>query len=113
VAMTAPRAPDATGQKAWETPAGKALAEFLRASRAGDKAALKRVIVAESVKELDDPQNMKMLKATSPDPKTAQLESLVINGNVAKVKIVERRKDVVETSGFELRKVGDAWLVAP
>jgi hypothetical protein len=116
VAMTAPLVPNAQGKKAWDTEQGKVLAEYLRAARAGDMAALKRLIVPESLKELEGPQaaeNMKFLKLSSPDPKTAEFESLIINGNVAKAKIVERRKDVVETSGYDLKKVGDAWRVAP
>ncbi|RZJ06617.1 MAG: hypothetical protein EOO54_24290, partial [Haliea sp.] len=72
VAMTVPKAPDAAGAKAWDTPQGKVLAEFLRAARAGDKAALKRVLTAESFKELegkDAAENLKMIKMMSPDPK--------------------------------------------
>ena len=116
VAMTAPKAPDAAGAKAWETPQGKVLAEYLRAARAGDKAALKKVMTVESFKELegkDAAENMKMIKMMSPDPKKVEFESLVVNGNVSKIKLVERRKDATETSGYEMRRVGEAWLVAP
>lgn len=116
VAMTVPKAPDAAGAKAWETPQGKVLAEYLRAARAGDKAALKKVLTAESFKELEGKgaaENLKMIKMMSPDPKKVEFESLVVNGNAAKIKLVERRKDMTETSGFELRRVGDAWLVSP
>jgi hypothetical protein len=115
VAMTAPRVSDAAGAKGWETPQGKALAEYLRAARAGDKAALRRVITAETVKELEGPQSASILKSlkSEPDPKTAQLESLVVDGNVAKIKVVQRFKDGAETSNYEVRRVGNAWLVAP
>ena len=67
VAMTAPKAPDAAGAKAWETPQGKVLAEYLRAARAGDKAALKKVMTVESFKELegkDAAENMKTVSYT-------------------------------------------------
>jgi hypothetical protein len=116
VAITTPRAPDAAGKKGWDTAQGKVLADYLRAARAGDKAALKRLILPEYVKELDGPsgaEGMKMLKATSPDPKTAEFESLAINGNVAKIKVVVRSKGATETSGYELRRARDAWLVVP
>ncbi len=115
LAMTAPRVPDAAGAKGWETLQGKVLAQYLRAARAGDKAALKRVITADTVKELEGPQSASILKSlkSEPDPKTAQLESLVVDGNVAKIKVVQRFKDGTETSNYELRRVGDAWLVAP
>jgi hypothetical protein len=115
-AMTVPRAPDAMGKKAWDTAQGKVLADYLRAARASDKTALKRLIQPEYVKELEGPkaaEGLKFLKMTSPDPKTAEFESLLIEGNVAKAKIVVRHKGATETSGYELRRVGDAWLVVP
>ncbi len=115
VAMTAPRVPDAAGAKGWETPQGKALAQYLRAARAGDKAALKRVITADAVKELDGVQSAEIMKSmkSEPDPKTADLESLVVEGNVSKIKVVQRFKDGKATSNYQLQRVGDAWLVAP
>ncbi len=115
VAMTAPRVPDAAGAKAWESPQGKVLAEYLRAARAGDKAALKRVITADTVKELEGPQSASILKSlkSEPDPKKAEVESLVVDGNVSKIKVVERFKDGKATSNYQLQRVGDAWLVAP
>ncbi len=116
VAMTTPRAPDATGKKAWDTPQGKVLADYLRAARASDKAALKRLILPEYVKELEGPkaaEGLKFLKMMSPDPKTAEFQSLIVEGNVAKIKIVVREKGMTETTGYELRRSGDAWLVVP
>jgi hypothetical protein len=115
-AMTVPRAPDAMGKKAWDTPQGQVLADYLRAARASDKTALKRLILPEYVKELEGPkaaEGLKFLKMSSPDPKAAEFESLMIEGNVAKAKIVVRHKGATETSGYELRRVGDAWLVVP
>jgi hypothetical protein len=115
-AMTVPRAPDASGKKAWDTPQGKVLADYLRAARASDKAALKRLILPEYIKELEGPkaaEGLKFLKSMSPDPKTAEFESMTIEGNLAKIKIVVRQKNMTETSGYELRRVGEAWLVVP
>lgn len=105
-----------SGKQAWDTPQGKVLAEYLRACRAGDKEAIKRVVIAEVKAELDGPKGadtIKFLKADSADPKTAEFGSLIINGNIAKAKIIKRFKDSSETTGYELRKVGDVWLVNP
>jgi hypothetical protein len=116
VAMTTPRAPDAAGKKAWDTPQGKVLADYLRAARTSDKAALKRLILPEYVKVLDGPKaavGMKFLKMMSPDPKTTEFQSLTVEGNVAKIKLVVREKGMTETTGYELRRSGDAWLVVP
>jgi hypothetical protein len=105
-----------SGKAAWDTPQGKVLAEYLRACRAGDKAAIKRVVIAEVRAELDGPKGadtIKFLKADSADPKTAEFGSLTVDSNVAKAKIIKRFKDGTETTGYELRKVGEVWLVAP
>ena len=113
--MMAPAA-SLSGKQAWDTPQGKVLAEYLRACRAGDKAAIRRVVVAEVRAELDGPKGVdtiKFLKADAADPKTAEFGSLTVDGNIAKAKIIKRFKDGSETTGYELRKVGDVWLVNP
>lgn len=115
-AMMVPPVPAASGKLAWDTPQGKVLAAYLRACIAGDKAAIKRLVIAEVRSELDGPKaaaTMKFLQADSADPKTAEFDSLTVNGNIAKAKITVRRKSSTETTGFELRKVGEVWLVAP
>ncbi len=112
--MLAPRTPDAVGKAAWATPQGKAVAEFLRAARAGDKPALKRVMLAEQVKALDGPDAARFLEFVrmSPNPKTAELESLFIDGDSAKARLAERNKDGAASSDYQLRLVNGAWFVA-
>lgn len=113
-ALLAPRTPDAIGKAAWATPQGKAIAEFLRAARAGDKAALKRVMLAEQVKVLDGPDAARFLEFMkfSPNPKTAEFDSLIINGDSAEAKIAERSKDGAASSDYKLRLINGVWLVA-
>ena len=113
-AMIAPRTPDATGKAAWATPQGKAIAEFLRAARVGDKAALKRVMLAEQVKALDGPDAARFLEfmKLSPNPKTAEFDSLFINGDSAVAKIAERSKDGAASSDYTLRLINGVWFVA-
>ena len=105
-----------SGKEAWGTPQGKVLAECLRACRAGDKAAIKRLVIAEVHAELDGSKGaatLNFLAVDSADPSTAEFSSLTVDGNVAKAKITKRSKSSTETTGYELRKVGSAWLVAP
>ena len=112
--MLAPRTPDAVGKAAWATPQGKAVAEFLRAARAGDKPALKRVMLAEQVKALDGPNAARFLEFVkmSPNPKTAEFESLFIDGDSAKARLAERNKDGAASSDYQLRLVNGTWFVA-
>ena len=113
-AMLAPRAPDAIGKAAWATPQGKAVAEFLRAARAGDKAALKRVMLAEQVKALDGPDAARFLEfmKMSPNPKTAEFDSLFIDGDSAAAKIAERSRDGAASSDYTVRLIDGVWRVA-
>lgn len=115
LAMTVPRAPDASGKAAWATAQGKAITEYLRAARAGDKAALKRVIVAERAKDLDGPQAAEILKFLkfSADPKTAEFGSLTIDGDSAMAEIIERSKDGSSSSRYRLKLAGGAWKLDP
>ena len=112
--MLAPRTPDAVGKAAWATPPGKAMAEFLRAARAGDKAALRRVMLAEQVKALDGPDAARFLEFVkmSPNPKTAEFDGLFINGDSAEAKITERSKNGAAASDFKLRVINGVWFVA-
>ena len=112
--MLAPRVPDAVGNAAWATVQGKAIAEFLRAARTGDKAALRRVMLAEQVKALDGPDAARFLEFVkmSPNPKTAEFDSLFVNGDNAEAKISERSKNGAASSDYKLRMINGVWFVA-
>ena len=113
-AMLTPRTPNAIGKAAWATPQGKVIAEFLRAARAGDKAALKRVMLADQVKALDGPDAARFLEFVkmSPNPKTAEFDSLFVDGDSAEAKIAERSKDGATSSDYKLRLINGVWFVA-
>ena len=103
-----------SGKAAWDTMQGKVLAEYLRASRAGDKAAIRRVVTDVVKKELDGPKSaefMKFLKADSADPKTARLSILSVSGGIAKVEVGVTSGSSSMTTRYQIHKVGDAWLV--
>jgi len=114
-AMTQPRKPDATGAAAWATPPGKALAEFLNAARSGKKAAMKRAIVAERAADLDGPEGARIMSflKDSADPRTADFDSLIIDGDSAEAKITTRTKEGASSSNMRLRRVDGVWKVSP
>lgn len=109
------RAPDATGAAAWATPQGKVIAEYLRAARAGNMAALKRVVVPERAGELDGPNGKTILSflKDSPDPKSADFDSLVVEGDTAEAKITTRTKTGATSSNMRLQQVKGVWMVSP
>jgi hypothetical protein len=109
------------GKAAWDSPQGKALAEFLRAARASDKVALKKVMATHQSTTLDGPnaaQFLDFLKAAL-DPKVASFDSLVINekGTGALATISGRYAGSGGNSGGEvtkrytINKADDGWRV--
>ena len=48
----------------------------------------------------------------SPNPKTAEFDSLVINGDNAVAKITERNKDGAASGDYKLRLINGVWFVA-
>lgn len=115
LAMTVPRAADVSGKAAWATPQGKVIAEYLRAARAGDKAGLKRVILAERAKDLDGPQGAEIISflKLSADSKTAEFGDLTVDGDTAMANIIERTKNGSSSSRYKLKLVGGAWKMDP
>lgn len=115
LAMTVPRAADVSGKAAWNTPQGKVIAEYLRVARAGDKAGLKRVILAERAKDLDGPQGAEIISflKMSADPKTAEFGDLTVDGDTAMANIIERTKNGSSSSRYKLKLVGGAWKMDP
>ena len=102
--------PALAGKEAWDTPQGKVFAEYLRACRVGDKAAIKRVVTEVVRKELDGPKGgelMKFLKEDSADPKTAKFVSLIVDGDIAKAEIGTGSS----ITRYQIHRVGQAWLV--
>jgi hypothetical protein len=109
------------GKAAWDSPQGKALAEFLRAARAGDKAALKKVMATNQASTLDGPNAAPFLDflKSALDPKVATFDSLVINakGTSGLATISGRYAGSGGNSGGEvtkrytINKADDGWRV--
>jgi hypothetical protein len=106
--------PTATGAAAAQTAPGKAVLAFLKVARSGDKAAIKNLMSGEAGKELDGPNSkelIEMLKMMTPNPATAQIDTVDIKGNAAQVTVVEKSKDGSVTSNFTLVLEGGQWKI--
>ena len=109
------------GNAAWDSPQGKVLAEFLRAARAGDKSALKKVMATSQSDTLDGPNAASFLDflKSALDPKVATFDSLVMNatGTSALATISGRYAGSGGNSGGEvtkrytINKADDGWRV--
>jgi hypothetical protein len=106
--------PTASGAAAAQTAPGKAVLAFLKAARSGDVAAIKKLMTAEAARELDGPRSKEMvefLKTATPNPATAQIDSVDITGDTAEVIVVEKSKDGSQTSTMKLALEGGEWKV--
>jgi hypothetical protein len=104
--------PTATGPAAAQTAPGKAALAFLKAAWSGDKSAIKKLLTVDAGKELDGPRGkemLEMLKAITPNPDTAQIDTVDIKGNSAEVTFVEISKDSTVTSHFSLSLEDGQW----
>ena len=107
--------PSLSGAAAKDSPEGKAVLAFYKAVKAGDLAAVRKAMTAESGKQLEGPQGkeaLEFLKAIVPDPAVAGIESVDRKGNKALVEVVVKSKDGSETSKVSLELVSGQWKVA-
>jgi hypothetical protein len=107
--------PSMTGAAAKDSAPAKAVLALYKAARAGDVAAVRKALTPESAKTLDGPEAkeaMGFLKATSPDPAAAEIESVDVKGDKAEVVVVVRSKDGKETSTMNVEKIAGQWKVA-
>ena len=107
--------PTASGAAAAETPAGKATLVFLKTVRSGNKAAIQKLMTSEAARGLDGPEGkeaLEFLKTAAPDPKTAQIESVDIKGDTAKVDVIEKSDSGSTTSHFTLVLEGGRWKIS-
>lgn len=107
--------PSMSGAAARDSAPAKAVLALYKAARAGDLAAVRKALTPESAKVLDGPQAkeaMEFLKATSPDPAAAEIESVDLKGDKAEVVVVVRSKDGKESSTMNAERVGGQWKVA-
>jgi hypothetical protein len=106
--------PTASGGTARKTEPARAVLAFFQAARAGHRAAVRKLLTAAASKALDGPRGKEMfefVKSTSPDPATAEIESVDINDNAAVVTVVEKSKDGSSTSRWNLVLEGGRWKV--
>lgn len=95
------------------TPQGKAVLAYYKAAHAGDAAALKKAVTAESAKELEGPKGKEMvgmLKEMTPTA-TPSLTKLNVTGNTAMVDAKTTEGATTTTEHVRVVKVGSDWKV--
>jgi hypothetical protein len=104
--------PTAEGKAAEESGPGQAATAFLKAARAGDKAALKKCVTPDAAADLDGPDAAAFLKAL-PELFSAQMKVVRVwqSENTAEVEAEAHPADGKETAKFQLVLVDGVWKV--
>jgi hypothetical protein len=95
------------------TPQGKAVLAYYKAAHAGDLAALKKAITAESAKELEGPHGKEMvdmLKEMTPTA-TPTLTKMTVTGSTTMIDAKTVEKDTTSTEHVRVSLVGTEWKV--
>jgi len=95
------------------TPQGKAVLAYYKAAHAGDAAALKKAITAESAKELEGPKGKEMvgmLKEMTPTA-TPTITKVTVNGKSAMVDAKVTEGATTTTEHMRVEMVGSDWKV--
>lgn len=104
--------PTAEGKAAEDSGPGQAVSAFLKAARAGDKAALKKCVTPNAAADLDGPDAAAFLKAL-PEMFSAQMQVARVwqSEKTAEVEAEAHPADGKETAKFQLVLVDGAWKV--
>src|SRR5262249_61617468 len=95
------------------TPQGKAVLAYYKAMHAGDLAALKKAVTAESAKELEGPKGKEivgMLKEMTPTA-TPTLIKLTVTGKTGMVDAQTKEGATTSTEHVRVEMVGTDWKV--
>jgi hypothetical protein len=95
------------------TPQGKAVLAYYKAAHAGDLAALKKAITAESAKELEGPKGKElvgMLKEMTPSA-TPEISKVTVTGKTAMVDAKTKEGATTTTDHVRVEMVGSDWKV--
>lgn len=94
-----------------DTPQGKVVLAFYKAAHAGDVAAVKKLVTADSAKEVDGmPGFADFLKAMAPVA-TPTIAKVTMHGDSADVDATYKTASTSSTDHWTVTKVGAAWLM--
>ncbi len=109
-ATAAPSAADSAKIEASEQ--GKVVIAYMKAIKAGDKAAIKSMVQPDMAAQLDGPEGkdiLEMLQALMPAKPT--FSDLAVDGDTATVTLIEKAEGSTSTSKVKLVRMGGAWKV--
>ena len=95
------------------TPQGKVVLAYYKAVRAGDAAGIKKLLTAESAKDLDGDHGkglLQMLMGMTPEV-APTITKVTVTGKTASVDIQYKEATMTSADHYKLALVGTAWLL--
>jgi hypothetical protein len=106
--------PTFAGEAAKNSPQGKVALALLKAGRAGDAKAIRKLLTEDDAKDLDGPMGKDILEMMKmgPDPRKSKIMRVDVAGENADVTFEQSSKNGVESTTIHLRLVNGEWKVA-
>jgi hypothetical protein len=106
--------PELSGEAAKKSEPGKAVVALITAARAKDKAAVRKLLLPDVVKDLDGaagPMVMELI-ATMADDTISQLAIQMVGADEAKGRVTKKTGSVRESTGMTIKRVDGAWKIS-
>jgi hypothetical protein len=105
--------PTFSGAAAKNSPQGKVALAFLRAGHEGNVAAMRKLVTASSIADLDGPMGKDIIDMMKmgPDPRKLKLTRVDVDGETAEVTFEQKVKGGEETTKVGLRLENGEWKV--
>jgi hypothetical protein len=103
-----------SGEAAKKSEPGKAVVALITAARAKDKAAMRKLLLPEVVKDIDGPNGalaMEMV-ATMADPAISELTIEMVSPDHATGRVTKRDGASSESTGMTIKRVDGAWKIS-
>ncbi len=107
--------PTLGGSAAAASPQARVAIAFFKAGRAGDVTGVKKCVVSSRARDFDGPEGKKLMEVFqfAPDPATARITRVDVEGDSAEVSFETVSKGSTETSTVRLKLEKGKWKVSP
>ena len=102
-----------SGEAARKSEPGRAVVALINSARKGDRAAVRKLLLPEVVKDLDaDAAGVMKLLATMADPTISEITIDIVDADLAKGRVTKREGSSSESTGMTIKRVDGVWKVS-
>jgi len=102
-----------TGEAARRSPPGQAVVAAITAARKGDRAAVRKLLLPDVVKDLDDnPEFVLMVLSTMADEAISEITIEMEGADLASGRVTKRQGSTTESTGITIKRVDGGWKIS-